>query len=239
MVTNLLMNAVKYTDPGGHIVLTIDRRDADAVVRVEDDGIGIAAEMLPHVFDAFLQVDAALDRGAGGLGVGLTLVKRLALLHNGRVEAQSTLGEGSVFTLRLPAAAPSVRPAPVAQPARAPLVKKRVLVVDDNVDSAEMMVALAQNWGHEAFHAGDGRSALAMAHELGPDVVLLDIGLPGMDGYEVAAKLRIDPVTQGARIIAVSGYGLDADRVKSHAAGCDEHLVKPVDIKKLALVLGR
>jgi signal transduction histidine kinase/CheY-like chemotaxis protein len=239
MVTNLLTNAVKYTDPGGHILIEIDREGADAIVRVEDDGIGIAPEMLPHIFDAFLQVDAALDRGAGGLGVGLTLVRRLALLHDGRVDAQSTLGKGSVFTLRLPAADPArSHPAP-EQPARATLVKKRVLVVDDNFDSAEMMVALAQNWGHEAFHAGDGRAAVAMAHELAPDIVLLDIGLPGMDGYEVAAKLRVDPVTQRALIIAVSGYGLDADRLKSHAAGCDEHLVKPVDLKQLARVLGR
>lgn len=239
MITNLLTNAAKYTDRGGHITVIVDREGADAVVRVEDDGIGIAPEMLPHIFDAFLQVDAALDRGAGGLGVGLTLVRRLALLHDGRVDAESTPGKGSVFTLRLPAADPARAPRAPEPPTRATFVKKRVLVVDDNVDSAEMMVALAQSWGHEALHAGDGRAAVAMAHELAPDIVLLDIGLPGMDGYEVAAKLRVDPVTQRARIIAVSGYGLDSDRLKSHAAGCDEHLVKPVDLKQLARVLGR
>jgi CheY-like chemotaxis protein len=169
-------------------------------------------------------------------------VSRLAALHGGSVDAKSTAGKGSTFTLRLPAIEPgAAAPAPaadeVALSSGRVKTKKRVLVVDDNVDSAEMMVALAENWGHEAFHAVDGRGAVAMAHELRPDVVLLDIGLPGMDGYEVAARLRDDPVTQGARIIAVSGYGQDSDRLKSRAAGCDEHLVKPVDLGSLARVL--
>jgi signal transduction histidine kinase/CheY-like chemotaxis protein len=242
MVTNLLTNAVKYTDPGGHIRVVVDRRDGRAIVEVDDDGIGISPAMLPRIFDAFLQVDPSLDRSGGGLGVGLTVVSRLAALHGGSVDAQSTAGKGSTFTLRLPAIEPgAAAPAPtadeVALSSGRVKTKKRVLVVDDNVDSAEMMVALAENWGHEAFHAVDGRGAVAMAHELRPDVVLLDIGLPGMDGYEVAARLRDDPVTQGARIIAVSGYGQDSDRLKSRAAGCDEHLVKPVDLGSLARFL--
>jgi signal transduction histidine kinase len=242
MVTNLLTNAVKYTDAGGHIRVVVSRAGDDAVVTVEDDGIGITAAMLPRIFDAFLQVDPSLDRSAGGLGVGLTVVHRLAVLHGGSVDAKSTLGKGSMFTLRVPAVTTAVSQAEQASDEKATSrvkngAKKRVLVVDDNVDSGEMMVALAETWGHEAYHAVDGRSAVAMAHELQPDIVLLDIGLPGMDGYEVAARLRDNPLTQQARIVAVSGYGQDADRLKSRAAGCDEHLVKPVDIPSLARVL--
>jgi CheY-like chemotaxis protein len=147
-----------------------------------------------------------------------------------------------MFTLRVPAVTTAVSQAEQASDEKATSrvkngAKKRVLVVDDNVDSGEMMVALAETWGHEAYHAVDGRSAVAMADELQPDIVLLDIGLPGMDGYEVAARLRDNPLTQQARIVAVSGYGQDADRLKSRAAGCDEHLVKPVDIPSLARVL--
>ncbi len=241
MVTNLLTNAVKYTDEGGHVVVVVDRRGSEAVVEVTDDGIGIPAPMLPRIFEAFLQVDASIDRGPGGLGVGLTVVSRLAALHGGSVDAKSELGKGSTFTIRLPAVEPIVTKTPASSAPAAPGTggKKRVLVVDDNIDSAEMMVALAETWGHEAFHASDGRGAVTMAQELRPDVVLLDIGLPGMDGYEVAARLRDDPRTNAARIIAVSGYGQDADRLKSRAAGCDEHLVKPVDIPSLARLLGR
>lgn len=240
MVTNLLTNAAKYTDPGGHITVVVDRDGGDVVVSVRDDGIGIPPSMLPRIFDAFLQVDPSLDRGAGGLGVGLTVVNHLAALHGGRVEAKSDLGKGSTFTLRLPAIAKGkVSPSKAPPPAVAPSKKKRVLIVDDNTDSAEMMVMLAESWGHEAFRADDGRAAVSLALEIVPDVVLLDIGLPGMDGYEVAAKLRTDPKTLAARIIAVSGYGQDADRLKSRAAGCDEHLVKPVNLRELERVLGR
>ncbi len=238
MVSNLLTNASKYTDQDGHIVVTVDHDGADVVIRVEDDGIGISPAMLPHVFDAFLQVDPTLDRGAGGLGVGLTVVSYLTSLHGGRVDAESELGKGSVFSIRLPRVeAPDAADADAAvKPAGAPH-RKRVLVVDDNVDSAEMMVLLAETWGHEAFHAGDGHLAVEMARELIPDVVLLDIGLPGLDGYEVAAALRKDPLTRTARIIAVSGYGQDSDRQKSRAAGCDEHMAKPVNLVDLQRAL--
>jgi signal transduction histidine kinase len=248
MVSNLLTNAAKYTDPGGHIRVVVRSEGQDALIEVEDDGIGIAPEMLPRIFDAFLQVDPAIDRAGGGLGVGLTVVHRLAELHGGRVEATSEVGKGSTFALRIPAVdAAKVGADAAAVPSSgrkasgvaSTKARKRVLVVDDNVDSAEMMVLLVASWGHEAFHASDGPGAVAMAHDLAPDVVLLDIGLPGMDGYEVAARLRDDPLTESARIIAVSGYGQDADRLKSRAAGCDEHLVKPVDIPSLAKVLGR
>jgi signal transduction histidine kinase len=243
MIANLLTNAAKYTEPGGHIAVVVDREGDDAVVAVRDDGIGIAPAMLPRIFDAFLQVEPTLDRSGGGLGVGLTVVSRLAGLHGGKVTATSELGKGSTFTLRLPAVdssravlRPSAAPS-LAERARGP--RKRVLIVDDNVDSAEMMAALADSWGHDASYATDGLCAVTMAREIRPDIVLLDIGLPGMDGYEVAMRLRDDAATHDARIIAVSGYGLEADRVRSHAAGCDEHLVKPVDIASLARVLGR
>lgn len=245
MVSNLLTNAAKYTDPGGHIRVLVRSEGKEAVIEVEDDGIGIAPEMLPRIFEAFLQVEPAIDRASGGLGVGLTVVHRLAELHGGRVEAKSAVGKGSTFVLHIPAADAATDSGAasavgnVADLAALTAKRKRILVVDDNVDSAEMMVMLAQSWGHEAFHANDGPKAVTMAHELRPDIVLLDIGLPGMDGYEVAARLRDDPVTESARIIAVSGYGLDADRLKSRAAGCDEHFVKPVDIPSLARLLGR
>ena len=238
MISNLLTNAAKYTDPDGHITVVVDRDGSDATVSVTDDGIGVPPAMLPRIFEAFLQVEPSLDRSAGGLGVGLTVVSRLAALHGGRVDATSELGKGSTFTVRLPAVAAATLSSPPAPVLVVSTSKKKVLVVDDNADSAEMMVMLIETWGHEAFRAADGRAAIAMAHEVEPNVVLLDIGLPGMDGYEVAAKLRTDPRTRGARIVAVSGYGQDADRVKSRAAGCDEHLVKPVDLHELERVLG-
>jgi signal transduction histidine kinase/CheY-like chemotaxis protein len=235
MVANLVTNAIKYTDPGGHIVVSLDREGGDALIRVTDDGIGIAPEALPHIFDAFLQVSPTLDRSAGGLGVGLTVVDRLAKLHGGHVTAESELGKGSAFTLRLPAidALPGPDVTVVGDVAVASATVKRVLVVDDNTESAEMLVILAESWGHEAFAANDGDSALTMARELRPDVILLDIGLPGMDGYEVAAALRSDERTQNARIIAVSGYGQAHDRARTRAAGFDDHMVKPVSFPDL------
>lgn len=245
MITNLLTNAIKYTDDGGHIRVTVDADRADAVITVADDGIGIAKDVLPTVFDAFNQVDSSIDRGAGGLGVGLTVVRRLVELHGGRVDAKSELGRGSTFSIRIPSVAPPTTTAvaavpPVASPERAPALAsslRRILVVDDNVDSAEMIVAMLEDWGHEAHHVVDGPTAVERALELRPDIVLLDIGLPGMDGHEVAARLRAEPTTKRVRIIALSGYGQESDRVKSRAAGCDEHLVKPVDMNLLRRTL--
>ena len=238
MVTNLLTNAAKYTNPGGRIVVRVDVEGEEVVIDVEDNGIGIAPEMLSKIFEPFLQIDPSVERSGGGLGVGLTVVTRLAALHHGSVEAQSTIGKGSIFSLRLPrASAPQASESAGPATAEKPRTKKRILIVDDNLDSAEMMVDLMCSWGHEAVHAADGPSAVARALEWGPDVVLLDIGLPGMDGYEVAAKLRTHEVTRESRIVAVSGYGLESDRMKSRAAGCDQHLVKPVDLRALAHAL--
>lgn len=237
IVTNLLTNATKYTNPPGHIRVVVDQVGNDAVISVEDDGIGIPEHLLPRIFDAFHQVDPAIDRGAGGLGVGLTVASRLARLHNGRIEVTSTLGKGSTFTLRIPAqGAPSaiaVEKPSVESVAAPTAARARILVVDDNTDSAEMMLALLESWGHEGEHVADGRAAIERAVEMRPDIVLLDIGLPGMDGFEVAARLRAEPTTKSARILALSGYGQESDRVKSRAAGCDDHLVKPVDMALL------
>ena len=239
MVTNLLTNAAKYTSPGGLIRVVSFRDGADAVLRVEDNGIGIIPSMLVGIFDPFVQVAPTIDRGAGGLGIGLTLVRRLALLHGGSIEATSEVGVGSVFTLRLPAAEP---PAIVVRPLT-PAVdaprRKSVLVIDDNDDATEMMMALVEGWGHDVRCAADGPSGVALAAEWGPDVVLLDIGLPGMDGYEVARRLRVAANTRDARILAVSGYGQEGDQIKSREAGCDDHLVKPVDLTALRRALER
>lgn len=234
MVTNLLINAAKYTDPRGHLELSLAREGSDAVLRVKDSGIGIAPSMLARVFEPFVQVDPSLDRADGGMGIGLTLVGRLAALHEGRVDATSEEGKGSEFVLRIPALpADYAMPSPET-PARKPELRaKRVLVVDDNVDSAEMVSLLLSRWGHESMQAHDGLVAVEVATTFLPDVVILDIGLPGIDGYEVARRLREAEATRAARIIAVSGYGLEADREKSAAAGADSHLLKPVDFAVL------
>jgi signal transduction histidine kinase len=239
IVTNLLTNAARYTDPGGDIRITERREGRDIAITVEDNGIGIPPEMLSRIFDPFVQVTPALDRPAGGLGIGLTLVKRLTELHQGRVEARSERGRGSTFTIFLPAtAAPESAEDAAAAPLPSPIATgKRVLVVDDNSDSGEMLVELMKSWGHEAAHVGDGQSTFRTVAERVPDIVLLDIGLPGMDGFEVAARLRASPATRGIRIIALSGYGQEEDRKRSRAAGCDDHLVKPVDIQQLARAL--
>lgn len=242
MVANLLTNAIKYTDSGGHIRITVDADGDEAVIAVRDDGIGIPASFVPRIFDAFHQVDPDIDRSAGGLGVGLTVVRRLAELHRGRVDVESVAGKGSTFTIRLPtASSPESLASPTAPDAPSAAAnaatKLRVLVVDDNVDSGEMLLAVLESWGHEAHHVADGPTAVRAALELRPELVLLDIGLPGMDGFEVAARLRADPVTRGARIVALSGYGQESDRVKSRAAGCDDHLVKPVDMALLRRTL--
>ncbi len=238
MVVNLIANAAKYTDPGGHIDVYVERQEGDAVVRVTDSGIGIEPAMLDRVFEPFVQVEATLERSRGGMGIGLTLVKTLAELHGGRVEVQSTQGKGSTFSIRLPAldAATALRTAAPA-PSHGKVVPRRVLVVDDNHDSAEMIAELLQASGHDTRLAPDGHAALDVASHFRPEVILLDIGLPGIDGYEVARRLRRMPETEGTRIVAVSGYGADHDRALSREAGFDAHLVKPVELGELERLL--
>ncbi|MBA3461935.1 MAG: response regulator [Deltaproteobacteria bacterium] len=238
MITNLLLNAAKYTQEGGVIEIAVAHESGTAVIEISDTGVGIPASVLPLIFQPFVQLSPSVDRRSGGLGVGLTVVHQLAQLHGGRVDVTSQVGIGSRFTVRIPAAEPRIALDP-PRVERAASAQTCVLVVDDNLDAAEMIVALLGAWGHEAHHAADGPTAVAMARDLTPAVVLLDIGLPGMNGYEVAAALRDDPRTCDARIIAVTGYGMESDRKCSREAGCDEHLVKPVDLELLERVVGR
>jgi signal transduction histidine kinase/DNA-binding response OmpR family regulator len=260
VLTNLLNNAAKYTDPGGRIWLTVSAEvrgqksegsnesgppppTSEVEIRVRDTGVGIAADLLPTVFDLFTQANRSLDRSQGGLGVGLTLVKRLVEMHGGTVEATSEgPGKGSEFTVRLPAApeAPVVAPAPAAEAAASlngtttapPL---RIVVVDDNVDGAETLANLLGLIGNQVRVAHDGPAGIDAVHGFRPDVVLLDIGLPGMDGYEVARRLRGE---EGApMLVAVSGYGRDEDRRMAREAGFEHHFVKPVDFVALRALL--
>jgi CheY-like chemotaxis protein/anti-sigma regulatory factor (Ser/Thr protein kinase) len=235
VLTNLLANALKYTPAGGEIAVSVAREHRHAVLRVRDSGVGIRPELLPRVFDLFVQGDRSLERTSGGLGIGLTLVRHLVELHGGTVEAASAgAGRGSTFTVRLPAV--TAPPAPVASgPAPAAGVARRVLVVEDNDDAREMLRNLLRLLGHEVHEARDGASGVDEARRLRPDVALIDIGLPGIDGYEVARRIRAD--VPGARLVAVTGYGQPEDRERTRAAGFDVHLVKPVDPDQLQEVL--
>jgi PAS domain S-box-containing protein len=241
VITNLLQNAAKYTDTPSQIWLSIERQANDAVIRVQDVGIGIAPEMLPEIFGLFIQADHSLARPKGGLGIGLSVVKRLVELHGGTVEATSAgLGKGSEFTVRLPvasaaAAAAAAKTAAHAEGRRG--AKRKILVVDDNVDAAVTITALLKAWGHEAHAVYTGPSALESAHRFRPEIILLDIGLPGMSGYEVVRSLRAEPSGQGVIIAALTGYGQDSDRERSWEAGFDYHLTKPPDPSLLESLL--
>jgi two-component system CheB/CheR fusion protein len=241
VIVNLITNAAKYTEPGGRIALEMRRDGNDAVLAVRDTGIGIAPDMLPHVFDLFAQAERGLDRAQGGLGIGLTIVKRVTELHGGRVEARSDgVGRGAEFAVRLPAlaAAPEeAAAAPVTRPRET--IRSRILVVEDNVDAAETLAALLELLGHEVHVAHDGYAALELAHAKEPRVLLVDIGLPGMDGYEVARRARKDPRLQGAILFALTGYGRDDDRKTALAAGFDGHLVKPVTVEALEEIVAQ
>ena len=234
VVVNLLNNAAKYTDQGGHIRLSAQQEGGEVVLRVRDTGIGVAPELLPRIFDLFTQADRTLDRSQGGLGIGLSLVQKLVELHGGTVEAHSAgLGQGSEFIVRLPALSPARESIASIETAKQPAQTSRVLVVDDNMDVADLLVMMLQMFGHEVQAAYSGQTALETAVEYQPDFVLLDIGLPDMNGYEVARRLRQQPQTKDVRLIAMTGYGQDSDRQRSEEAGFDHHLVKPVDSQKL------
>jgi CheY-like chemotaxis protein/two-component sensor histidine kinase len=241
VLSNLLNNAAKYTNPGGQIRLAAASEGADAVFRVRDNGIGIPPEMLSGIFDLFAQVDHSLDHSQGGLGLGLTLVRSLVEMHGGSVQALSDgLSRGSEFVVRLPildlskvqADSPLAKSAPIVphhEPSRAPSL--RVLVVDDNVSSAQSLAKVLKLDGHEVQVTHDGATALDSVRWFRPEVVLMDIGLPGMDGYEVARRLRQDAdLAAGiALLAAVTGYAEDEARRRSREAGFDHHLVKPID----------
>ena len=239
VMVNLLTNAAKYTDEGGHIWVTLEQDGDTAVLRVRDNGIGITSELLPHVFDLFTQEERSLDRAQGGLGIGLSLVRRLVELHHGTVAATSTPGQGSEFIVRLPVGtAPLAQvplPAPLPIPAGAGCA---VLVVDDSVDTAESLALLLTVSGHRTRTAHDGAAALAAIALDRPDAVLMDIGLPGIDGFEVARRIR-----RGAgreiTLVAMTGYGQERDRQLARDAGFDHHLVKPADFDEVLAILAR
>jgi PAS domain S-box-containing protein len=233
---NLLHNAAKYTPSGGRVtvVLRPDSEQALATLRVSDTGIGIAPEMLPHLFEAFAQADKTLDRSQGGLGLGLTLVARLVELHGGDVAAHSEgLDKGAEFVVRLPLAREAGAVAPGSAGQRTASRRLRVLVIEDNLDAAQTLCDLLQSVGHEVEEAHDGPQGVAKARTFLPEAVLCDIGLPGMNGYEVARSLRADAALQGALLIAVSGYALPDDRQRATEAGFDRHLVKPASLDKI------
>jgi PAS domain S-box-containing protein len=240
VVSNLLNNAAKYSEPNRQIWLTATAENGQAVIRVRDAGLGISPEVLPRIFDLFAQADRSLDRAKGGLGIGLSLVKQLVGLHGGNVEAKSEgLGKGSEFTVRLPLLSdvPAEKAIPEQTPDAEQRPARRVLVVDDNADMVEGLSLLLELEGCEVERAADGPTALTIAQRFAPDVVLLDIGLPVMDGYELAQKLRAMPQTRQALLIAVSGYGQDQDRYRCLAAGFNHHFVKPVRLEDITRVL--
>jgi signal transduction histidine kinase/CheY-like chemotaxis protein len=240
VITNLLNNAAKYTESGGCIWVTAQREGDDAVVRVRDTGVGISPALLPHVFDLFTQASRPLDRPQGGLGIGLTLVRRLVELHGGSVEADSAgPGRGSEFVVHLPASPEARLERPETARRAAPVGERprRVLLVEDNLDAAQTLAELLESWGHEVRVALDGAAALEAARDASPEVVLLDIGLPGMDGYEVARRLREQAGRAGLLLVAVTGYGQAEDRRCAREAGFDQHLTKPVDLAELEQLL--
>jgi len=266
VVVNLLTNAAKYTADGGHIWLTVElasggcqppekiakqpltgnlggvtpsARLDECIIRLRDTGVGIAPEFLPRIFDLFAQAERSLDRSQGGLGIGLALVHRLVTMHQGRVEAYSVLGQGSEFVVRLPVV---LNPAP--QPSSTSLITPeptgpslRVLVVDDNVDTAQTLAMLLELSGHDVRTAHTGPNALEATLDYRPNVVLLDIGLPGLNGYEVAKRIRQQPVLHNIVLVAMTGYGQQTDRRISQESGFDHHLVKPTDFGKVQQIL--
>ena len=244
IVLNLLENAAKYTDPGGRISLSLEQQGDEAILTVRDTGIGLAPETLHTIFDLFTQVNGSLDRSGGGLGIGLNLVRQVLELHGGRIEARSAgLGLGTAFVARLPCGHQHALAQPISLP-QVPIPAKaiasrarRVLIVDDNRDSADSMSMLAQSWGHEAAVANDGPAALIVAISFRPDIALVDIGLPGMNGYEVAKRLRKAAPDRSLYLLAMTGYGRAADRQLALDAGFDEHLVKPADLQQLERML--
>ncbi len=238
--SNLIVNAAKYTPPGGHIAVRVRPAGPEVLVEVSDDGVGISAELLPRVFDVFVQGPQGLARSAGGLGLGLALVHRLIALHGGRVEVHSAgPAMGSTFTVRLPcverAAPEALESAEVLAPALAR--SHRILVVDDNEDARELLAELLATYGHAVESIGDPIVALERARTFGPDVAILDLGLPEMDGDELGARLRAERPDAHLRLIALTGYGQPSDIARTTAAGFDAHLLKPVDLPQLLRVL--
>ena len=244
-ISNLLANAAKYSDAGGTVTVTAEADGPNAVIAVRDQGIGISPETLPVVFDLFSQGPRALDRGRGGLGIGLTLVRRIVELHDGTVEARSAgAGKGAEFVIRLPAL-PAVQgsvmeaPEPAAPELRRVARPSRVLLVEDNPDAAESLMMILELLGHHVRVVHDGRAALEAARANLPDIMLIDIGLPGMNGYDLAQAIRCDTTLARIILVALTGYGRSEDKAQALAAGFDYHLVKPVDLQALGDLVAR
>jgi CheY-like chemotaxis protein len=237
----LLNNAAKYTEPSGRIALAAERQGSDIMISIDDNGIGIAPEMLPRLFEMFSQAAPALSRSQGGLGIGLSLVKGLVEMHGGTVEAQSAgPGQGSRFVIRLPVLLqlPSVEPQPPNDADESVDASKyRILVVDDNRDGADSLARMLRLMGHEIHTAYDGEKAIEMADALRPEIVLLDIGMPKMNGHDAARLIRQQPWGKHMLLIALTGWGREEDRRQTEEAGFNHHLVKPIDARTLLDVL--
>ncbi len=240
VLTNLLDNAIKYTDPGGTIEISAERDGDDAVIRVQDNGIGIEPDMLPRIFDLFAQADRSIGRSRGGLGIGLTLSQTLVALHGGQIHAESAgLGCGCAIVVRLKVAPliPSHSAPTVPAAMRAQTRSRAVLIVDDNKFAADSLASVLELAGHQPRVAYNGQDALALIDSFVPEVVLLDIGLPGMDGFEIARQMRRHKNLKGVLLMAVTGYGHDEVLQRSAEAGFDHHLVKPLDLDALLTML--
>jgi CheY-like chemotaxis protein len=239
-IFNVIENAAKYTRPGGHVLLRASRDGGDAVITVKDDGIGIAPGMVSKIFDMFVQADGGGRRAQGGLGIGLALSKKLIEMHHGSISVSSRgLGQGAEFTIRLPLSANDLPQAAAAEiDVSPPADARRVLIVDDNIDAADSLCALLTISGHTAKTVYRGADALQQLSQFKPDVVLLDIGLPDVDGYEVARRARAQCGPHCPTLVALSGWGQEEDKEHAREAGIDVHLTKPVDVATLTRVLG-
>jgi len=241
---NLLSNSAKYTEPGGSVEVTLCRSGTDAVVTVKDTGIGIPVESLNFVFDMFSQVQAHKEHAGGGLGIGLALVRSLVEMHQGRVEAQSEgPGKGSLFTVRLPLlqeSAAVVRASASADPSQlAKQAARRILIADDNIDAAESLAEILRSQGHETCIAANGQQAVELAETYRPQIIFMDLGMPYLDGLKATRQIRAQPWGKSVLIVALTGWGQHEDRRRSHEAGMDMHLVKPIDLPEIAAVLAR
>ncbi len=240
VITNLIHNAAKFTPPGGRIDVVAERTDNEAVLRVRDSGIGISRDLLPRVFDLFTQAERPLDRSHGGLGIGLTIVQRLVEMHGGSVQAHSAgPGMGSEFEVRLPLAAITHPQAPATAINTQAPSHFRVVIVEDNYDAAEALTMLLELFGHQPTIVADGLAAIDAVRDGAYDIALVDIGLPGIDGYEVARRIRMLPNAKTMMLVALTGYGQETDKQRALSAGFDEHLTKPVKIERLQALLSR